>query len=194
MRDCASARRRRRRRHASETRALDERNEADDGLATANYAPGAAAEHGSCHSRRRRRRSRRAQHVCFTNQGEKERRKQGKDKRFFLVFSFLLFAFCFFLRTNFSIDDGEEAFKNVSFSFAMPPSDRVVVDHFGFELLDLTPELARARKACHEEASKREAKTEWAAIDRDRTSLPSPSELKKLARKVSVGWHFFELE
>jgi hypothetical protein len=124
----------------------------------------------------------------------KERKRDENREKIKGFSSFFFLAFCFFLRTNFSIDDGEEAFKNVSFSFAMPPSDRVVVDHFGFELLDLTPELARARKACHEEASKREAKTEWAAIDRDRTSLPSPSELKKLARKVSVGWHFFELQ
>ena len=65
--------------------------------------------------------------------------------------------------------------------------DRVVIDHFGFELLDLTPEQARARRACHEEASRREAKSEWAAIDRDRTSLPPHDSLKRLARKVNEG-------
>lgn len=66
----------------------------------------------------------------------------------------------------------------------MPPNDRFIVDHFGFELQDLTPEQARARTACHAEALRREARTEWAALERDRTSLPSHSELKKLARKV----------
>jgi len=68
----------------------------------------------------------------------------------------------------------------------MPPTDPVVVDHFGFELSDLTREQAQARRACHEQASRREARTaEWAALERDRAApLPPHSELKKLARKV----------
>ena len=76
----------------------------------------------------------------------------------------------------------------------MPPNgDRVVVDHFGFELPDLTPEQARDRKACHDEASRRELKAEWAALERDRASLQmtSRSELKKLARKVRCRWLAF---
>ena len=69
-------------------------------------------------------------------------------------------------------------------TFAMPPPPtNVIVDHFGFEL-ELTAEQVQARRACHEEASKREAKADWVAIERDRSSMPSHSELKKLARKV----------
>ena len=140
--------------------------EAADGL----FSAGAAAKHGSCRHWRRQRRSRRrgssSQHTrCLLQRTEGGALKVVRGAP----------RCC----DRFPLEP-----ELWPLPFVMPPTnDRVVVDHFGFELPDLTPEQASARRACHDEASKREAKT-WAAIERDRASLPSHSELKKLARKV----------
>ena len=119
--------------------------------------------------------------------------RKGGDEGLVFLFVLLEFGVSFKKKTEKRHHSMIDSFVQLSLPF-MPPSppngDRVVVDHFGFELPDLTPEQASARRACHAEASRRGARPEWAALNRDRL-LPPRSELKKLARKVRCRWLAF---